>query len=566
MAGLVAWLKYAGARKVDGTPVASGRAYFYQPGTVSTQVTVYSDKDGLVVLPQPVALDAAGRATVYTKVACKVEVQQAVDFAVQAVEDRANTVNAKHVEVENVNYTGTSLIDGTQVLGGRTDLDTVLTGLVGTGGGTGGNYKENAGATQRTLQAAIGEFVKLQDYGAVGDDIADDTTPITNAIARALASNKPLWIEPGTYRFAGPISITLATAAGLRIMGANRAACILKNTSGSGNGITVDLGSAMESDIEMSDFTISNTGTSTGKAIELLNGNGPSLRRITVSGHRMGFDVSAVSFAMLEDCHVLSLDSNAASRGFKLGTGCIAQRCRVTAATNGKAFELAGPGSRADLCRATATTGTAFDMLASDALCTGCFVSGAATTGFNVGAVARSGAIGCTSTASTSDYTTDASATLPVDAGNVFTTRSQAENVAHAWFSHRPRVLRKYVQTAATATPTFTPDPTKPGEVQVFVSTYSAGAVTVTVANTATTGLVDGQVMTIVIENAQTSNGMTCNFGTQYKMSIPGGLATASYNAWSFQWRASASQWLLLWTTTGSSGTNGGTGGAVWSS
>ena len=547
MASLVAWLKYAGARKVDGTPVASGRAYFYQPGTVSTQVTVYSDKDGLVVLPQPVALDAAGRAEVYTKVACKVEVQQAVDFAVQAVTDRSNTVNAKHVEVENPNYMGTDLVLGTQVLGGRTDLDTVLTGLVGTGGGAGGNYKENAGATARTLQAAIGEYVKLQDYGAVGDDIADDTAAITSAITRALAANKPLWIEPGTYRFAGPISITLATAAGLKIIGANRAACILKNTSGAGNGITVDLGSAMESDIEMSDFTISNTGTSTGKAIEFVNGNGPSLRRITVSGHRMGFDVSAVSFAMLEDCHVLSLDGNAASRGIKLGTGCMAQRCRVTAATNGKAIELSGQGSRAELCRATATTGTAFDMLASDALCIGCFVSGAATVGFNVGAVARSGAIGCTSTAATSDYTTDAGATLPIDAGNVFTTRTHGEVGGNLAASNRPTVTKKHIQTTSTTGPTWTPDPSK-GEMQVFINTHTAAGVNAAVANTATAGLVDGQRMTIIAVAALTGGfTLTLTWGSQYKGTT--GAQTVSnqnWGRWEYVWRASASQWVQL--------------------
>ena len=56
MAALTAWLKFSGARKSDGTPVASGTVYFYQPGTTNTQVTVYSDKDGTTAITQPLTL------------------------------------------------------------------------------------------------------------------------------------------------------------------------------------------------------------------------------------------------------------------------------------------------------------------------------------------------------------------------------------------------------------------------------------------------------------------------------------------------------------------------------
>ena len=70
---LVEWLYFSGARDEAGGPVSSGSVYFYQPGSTSTQIQVYSDINA-VPLAQPVALDAAGRAEVYAvdEYECKV--------------------------------------------------------------------------------------------------------------------------------------------------------------------------------------------------------------------------------------------------------------------------------------------------------------------------------------------------------------------------------------------------------------------------------------------------------------------------------------------------------------
>src|SRR5687767_15876492 len=46
-----------------GSQLASGRVYFYAPGT-TTPVTVYQDDAATVVVTQPVSLDATGRTTV----------------------------------------------------------------------------------------------------------------------------------------------------------------------------------------------------------------------------------------------------------------------------------------------------------------------------------------------------------------------------------------------------------------------------------------------------------------------------------------------------------------------
>ena len=54
-----------------------------------------------------------------------------------------------------------------------------------------------------------------RDYGAVGNGIADDTTPLNNAIAAAIAQGKILFLESGAYR----ITSTLTSSAGFIMIG-----------------------------------------------------------------------------------------------------------------------------------------------------------------------------------------------------------------------------------------------------------------------------------------------------------------------------------------------------------
>lgn len=220
MASLVSWLAYSGARKVDGTPVASGSAYFYQPDTTNTQVTVYSDEDGLIAVTQPVTLDASGRAAVYTRVPCRVAVLDAAGASVQ-LQDRANTVTAAQVEIENAVATGTDLTTGSQVAGGRTDLNTFLSNLLDSFGAPDGQVM--VGGSAQNLQDAIGASaslfynVKSTSYGAVGNDSAEDSGAIQAAVDAAQnAGGGVVVIPPGTYKVSTTISVT---GSKVRVMG-----------------------------------------------------------------------------------------------------------------------------------------------------------------------------------------------------------------------------------------------------------------------------------------------------------------------------------------------------------
>ena len=48
----------------DGSPLAAGKVYFYEAGTLSSKI-VYSDAYGQVEHPQPIILDANGEAVIY---------------------------------------------------------------------------------------------------------------------------------------------------------------------------------------------------------------------------------------------------------------------------------------------------------------------------------------------------------------------------------------------------------------------------------------------------------------------------------------------------------------------
>lgn len=393
MASLIAWLKYSGARKSDGTPVASGRAFFYQPGTTSTQIQVYSDVDGLVGLTQPVALDAAGRATVYAKLVPRIEVQEAVTNTVVGLSDRGHSLNAAQVEVENVNFSGTDLVLGTQVAGGRTDLDTILSSMA-----TGGSYKESPAAQFRDLNDAVGLWITPQDFGAVGDGLTDDTTAWGLTIARAMVANKGIFIPSGTYLISSALTVTGATGVGLVIRGANRATCILKNLSTTANVLTVDLSSAIDSQIVLENFSITANTVSSGAAISFLNGDAADLRGLVVAQHRIGFELSAVWDTQLDRCVVVTTDSNAAGKGFRLGPRSMAERCRVLAATNGTGFSLEGSDARVFQGRAAVTTGTGYLLSGAGSHAVACLAT-SCTLGFSLtGASTRALLSGTTDT------------------------------------------------------------------------------------------------------------------------------------------------------------------------
>ena len=72
-------------------------------------------------------------------------------------------------------------------------------------------YNEGGtGAVSRVLTARLQDYVSVNDFGAVGNGIADDTTAINNAIAHCLANNVTLNAE-GTYKITSTVNFRYAS-------------------------------------------------------------------------------------------------------------------------------------------------------------------------------------------------------------------------------------------------------------------------------------------------------------------------------------------------------------------
>lgn len=529
MASLVNWLAYAGARKTDGTPVASGTAYFFQPGTVSTQEVVYSDADGLSAITQPVTLDAGGRAVVYTKTPCRISVRDSLGNLIR-VEDKSNTVMAAQIESANAGFSGT-------------DVNAILTALAASTLGTNAKYKESSTATERLLYKAIGNWVTPEDFGALGDDANDDTTGVQAAFNRAVASGKGVLLT-GIYRVTG---ISVTAAAGLHVVGSTRKAAIIKNMSTSASAITVAVtDTAAESHLLFENFKIAANTYSTGKGLYITGGQGARVVGVSVAGHRESF--LAGDQATVESCVVESTDSTGTTNsiGFNGQFRSTFIKCRATVSTAGYGFYLQDQ-CRAYHCVATTSSGVGFTSEPSgdDVVMHDC-VASTNTVGFDLLSGARSGCIRCVSTnGATADFRTSASLTSAVDLGNSFTTRVYSE-VAGNYLSERCPVRGKYKSSTSTDTALiFTPDPAYAVNVLAWAGTL---ATAVSIANTITTGLLNGQEMVTVTENSSANAvAITLSFGTQYKGA--GGVATIAQNTYqiiTWSWSTLGSKWILV--------------------
>lgn len=248
MASLVSWLAYSGARKSDGSVVSTGTAWFYEPGTTNTLVTVYSDADGLVPQANPVTLDAAGRCIAYLKAAARIEIYDSASALVET-EQRSNTISSPQVEIENNAFTGVSLTTGSTTAGGRTDLNTAWDRLLESFGTTNFQVLKTGTTTPVNLKDAFSGIassvfynVKDAPYSAVANGTADDTTPIQDAIdACAAAGGGVVWFPTGTYKITSALTLTNNKVS---LWGPNARAAVIKQATNTAEVLTVNLGSA----------------------------------------------------------------------------------------------------------------------------------------------------------------------------------------------------------------------------------------------------------------------------------------------------------------------------------
>jgi hypothetical protein len=110
--------------------------------------------------------------------------------------------------------TGALTATGTATLGGGGSLTGTFSGnptFTGSPVISGGMTTATGTSASRALADRAAEWINVKDYGAVGDDVTDDSTAITNAISAARtnqATGVTLYFPPGTYRVNSGLNFT----------------------------------------------------------------------------------------------------------------------------------------------------------------------------------------------------------------------------------------------------------------------------------------------------------------------------------------------------------------------
>jgi len=326
MASLIQWLKFSGARGSDGLPVASGTAFFYVPGSVTQQVSAFSDDAGEVPVSQPVALDAAGRAEVYVEAPCEVAVFDAAGVRVITA-GTSTDVDESMVQVASPYWTGRRGTNYATQL--PTDVGTALD-RIGASIGVDAMYKEsaNANCVQRTVHDVLHRCVSPYDYGAIGDGSADDTTPLQTAIDRAAAIGVPCYLDEGSFNISRGLTVTAASV----IIGVSREKSTIVSDLETITGMTVSVGTAT---FVLANFSILLPyATHLGNTALLVSAGEGTVENVTTTGSN-GISCTAATNVQLVGCvPTVGGTTDATARGIRLGTRCSARHCKVIGSTN----------------------------------------------------------------------------------------------------------------------------------------------------------------------------------------------------------------------------------------
>lgn len=494
-----------GIRDTTGAVVASGKARYFSPGTL-TPLSVYSDDLCTLAVTPPTTLNAGGQATIYALEPVRLIVKDTTETTTY-FDGIVNLNRHDSVYVTSPGFNG----------GAETTLEAVLAAFT-TSNGAGTQLKESAGATARNAGDVIYEReISVVDFGAVGDGTTPDHVAIQACIDRVEARGGGVVFFPeGTYLINSGLSID---AVKVRLRGDGRGVSVIKNGSTSATAITVNMGSAIDCKLTLRDFSITASTTSSGAGIEVLNGERVRIENVSVALHRTGIDTDAVGEARVRDCIIESTDDNAAALGITLGTQSVVEGCVVTSGTdNGTGIRLFNSSGRAtDNFVTNFATGISTDS-------TNCVIRGnrisSATTGINAATGADNVRIlhntilsGTTAVAlgaivspvveqnnstCTTDLTVNASATL-VREHNAFSVYSSSGATPFAY----PARYTLSATVSTSTTPTWAP--THSPNAHQYLESTSTASTAVTVSNPTVTSAQPGDVLYLHIMKAGTN-------------------------------------------------------------
>jgi hypothetical protein len=221
-----------------GTPVASGKVYAYQLGTLTPE-TIYSDNAGATPIVQPLVLTAGGTGIAYFANPIRL-----------ILKDASGLTTLLDVNIVGGSPAST-FITSTDWNGGvQTSLQTILDLYTDNWGGSANywKYKHANGTTERTPRSVLSGYgITPQDFGALADGAADDTTAIQAAITAALSANLPVFFPAGVYKITAALTGSASVSTPLTLNGAQAnptsTGTIIRQSSTSANGLTQTAGS-----------------------------------------------------------------------------------------------------------------------------------------------------------------------------------------------------------------------------------------------------------------------------------------------------------------------------------
>lgn len=313
---------------ITGAP--SGSVRFYQPQTL-VPITVWSNDGATQAITQPVPLDANGKSVVpiYLTVPARMIVYSSSGAQLMDVE-RVDGTRAETAILANTLWPTTTSLNG------------LATAIATSLGGTDGLAKvSGSGSIARSAQAKFSESLSVKDFNAKGDGTTDDTTALIAAIA-AMSSGGTLNIPAGTYLVAQTLTISTAN---ITLRGDGQTASIIKNTSATGDCLTISniAGTTIEG------VGIANSATSTGSGIVCTGNSLDSvlLSRVQIAGHRFGITIPSGGVATIGGSGLtlrevnITCDDNAASVCLNILTANISGAVSIY----GGRFSTGGAGS-----------------------------------------------------------------------------------------------------------------------------------------------------------------------------------------------------------------------------
>lgn len=244
----------------------NGSVAIYDRGTTNF-ATVYPDFEASTssVPTAPLTLDANGGRTVF--VGNMVDVVVYDTGGVTVIRSFGAGVSAADVEVISNSFIGTAYVGAPTAAGMPTTLLAVLNKWLSSAGAV--DWKVSIAGVATNLQAAFstlaGIFFNVKAYGALGDNVTDDTAFLQAAATAATVAGGVLFFPAGHYRTTDKITV----GPNVSIMGAGAKAAAILIDHASRNAIEISAASVTNPWQYIRDITIAPKQANSGKMVHV---------------------------------------------------------------------------------------------------------------------------------------------------------------------------------------------------------------------------------------------------------------------------------------------------------